>query len=162
TDSSFKTVPSLCSLLSGRIVPPEGGDTEFASTRRAYPNPPAQQRRGAGGGGGGGGSRFRLVPGSGAARLLHRQGARGVPARPPSHGARQSRERAEVAVPGRPRLPPRGEVDGRGPGASERRAGPRDPARVPLLPSVAGRGPRDLGQSPRPAPRDAPRHRAAP
>src|SRR6266851_3972129 len=31
SDSSFKPVPSLCSLLSGRIVPPEGGATEFAS-----------------------------------------------------------------------------------------------------------------------------------
>jgi alpha-ketoglutarate-dependent 2,4-dichlorophenoxyacetate dioxygenase len=36
TDSSFKAVPSLCSLLSGRIVPPEGGNTEFASMRHAY------------------------------------------------------------------------------------------------------------------------------
>jgi len=36
TDSSFKPVPSLCSLLSARIVPPEGGATEFASTRCAY------------------------------------------------------------------------------------------------------------------------------
>jgi alpha-ketoglutarate-dependent 2,4-dichlorophenoxyacetate dioxygenase len=26
---SFKPVPALCSLLSGRIVPPEGGATEF-------------------------------------------------------------------------------------------------------------------------------------
>ncbi|HKU94224.1 MAG TPA: TauD/TfdA family dioxygenase [Vineibacter sp.] len=36
TDSSFKKVPALCSLLSGRICPPEGGDTEFASLRAAY------------------------------------------------------------------------------------------------------------------------------
>src|SRR5215470_11858241 len=36
SDSSFKAVPSLCSLLSARIVPPEGGATEFASTRAAY------------------------------------------------------------------------------------------------------------------------------
>lgn len=36
SDSSFKPVPSLCSLLSARIVPPEGGDTEFASMRAAY------------------------------------------------------------------------------------------------------------------------------
>jgi alpha-ketoglutarate-dependent 2,4-dichlorophenoxyacetate dioxygenase len=36
SDSSFKEVPSLCSLLSGRIVPPEGGATEFASARCAY------------------------------------------------------------------------------------------------------------------------------
>ena len=36
TDSSFKPVPALCSLLSGRVVPPEGGDTGFASARAAY------------------------------------------------------------------------------------------------------------------------------
>lgn len=36
TDSSFKPIPALCSLLSGRIVPPEGGDTDFASMRAAY------------------------------------------------------------------------------------------------------------------------------
>src|SRR5207247_9489318 len=38
SDSSFKPVPSLCSLLSARVVPPEGGATEFASTRAAYPS----------------------------------------------------------------------------------------------------------------------------
>lgn len=36
SDSSFKRVPALCSLLSARIVPPEGGATEFTSTRAAY------------------------------------------------------------------------------------------------------------------------------
>lgn len=35
-DSTFKAVPSLCSVLSAREVPPEGGATEFASTRAAY------------------------------------------------------------------------------------------------------------------------------
>ena len=40
SDSSFKPVPSLCSLLSARIVPPEGGATEFASARAAYPSLP--------------------------------------------------------------------------------------------------------------------------
>jgi alpha-ketoglutarate-dependent 2,4-dichlorophenoxyacetate dioxygenase len=44
SDSSFKAVPSLCSLLSGRIVPPEGGATEFASARAAYPSLPADLR----------------------------------------------------------------------------------------------------------------------
>jgi len=38
SDSSFKPVPSLCSLLSARIVPPAGGATEFASARAAYPS----------------------------------------------------------------------------------------------------------------------------
>src|ERR1700748_1184991 len=36
SDSSFKAVPSLCSLLSGRIVSPTGGNTEFADMRAAY------------------------------------------------------------------------------------------------------------------------------
>jgi alpha-ketoglutarate-dependent 2,4-dichlorophenoxyacetate dioxygenase len=40
SDSSFKPVPSLCSLLSARIVPPAGGATEFASARAAYPSLP--------------------------------------------------------------------------------------------------------------------------
>src|SRR5260370_5491321 len=34
TDSSFKQVPALASVLSARIVPPSGGETEYASTRR--------------------------------------------------------------------------------------------------------------------------------
>ena len=46
SDSSFKPVPSLCSLLSARIIPPEGGATEFASARAAYPSlPEADQQR---------------------------------------------------------------------------------------------------------------------
>lgn len=36
SDSSFRAIPSLCSLLSARIVPPEGGNTEFATMRGAY------------------------------------------------------------------------------------------------------------------------------
>ena len=35
-DSSFRPAGSLCSLLSARIVPPEGGNTEFASMTAAY------------------------------------------------------------------------------------------------------------------------------
>lgn len=36
TDSSFNPLPTKWSMLSGRIVPPEGGNTEFADTRAAY------------------------------------------------------------------------------------------------------------------------------
>ncbi len=36
TDSSFKPVPALASLLTGREVPPEGAETEFGSMRAAY------------------------------------------------------------------------------------------------------------------------------
>jgi alpha-ketoglutarate-dependent 2,4-dichlorophenoxyacetate dioxygenase len=45
SDSSFKKVPSLCSILTGRIVPPEGGATEFASARAAYAELPGDLRR---------------------------------------------------------------------------------------------------------------------
>ena len=46
TDSSFKPVPAYCSMLSGREVPPVGGDTQFASCRSAYESmPEAEQLR---------------------------------------------------------------------------------------------------------------------
>ncbi len=44
SDSSFKTVPALASLLSARIVPPVGGDTDFASARAAYEALPAERK----------------------------------------------------------------------------------------------------------------------
>jgi alpha-ketoglutarate-dependent 2,4-dichlorophenoxyacetate dioxygenase len=36
TDSSFKATPALASVLSARIVPDHGGETEFTSTRQAW------------------------------------------------------------------------------------------------------------------------------
>jgi alpha-ketoglutarate-dependent 2,4-dichlorophenoxyacetate dioxygenase len=36
TDSSFKRVPALCSLLYARAIPAIGGHTEFADLRAAY------------------------------------------------------------------------------------------------------------------------------
>ena len=46
TDSSFKPVPAMASLLSGRQVPPAGGETEFVSMRHAWATlPEATQRR---------------------------------------------------------------------------------------------------------------------
>jgi alpha-ketoglutarate-dependent 2,4-dichlorophenoxyacetate dioxygenase len=36
TDSSFKSVPALTSILSARTIPDNGGETEFVSTRLAY------------------------------------------------------------------------------------------------------------------------------
>lgn len=43
-DSTFKRVPSLCSILTAREVPPLGGNTEFVSTRAAYEALPAGLR----------------------------------------------------------------------------------------------------------------------
>jgi alpha-ketoglutarate-dependent 2,4-dichlorophenoxyacetate dioxygenase len=36
TDSSFKRLPALTSVLSARIIPARGGETEFVSTRLAF------------------------------------------------------------------------------------------------------------------------------
>ena len=36
TDASFRAVPGALSMLYAHIVPPEGGDTEFADLRAAY------------------------------------------------------------------------------------------------------------------------------
>jgi alpha-ketoglutarate-dependent 2,4-dichlorophenoxyacetate dioxygenase len=36
TDSSFKQVPALASVLSARIIPARGGETEYVSTRLAF------------------------------------------------------------------------------------------------------------------------------
>ena len=44
SDSSFKPVAALASLLAARIVPPVGGNTEFASARAAYDALPAARK----------------------------------------------------------------------------------------------------------------------
>lgn len=45
SDSSFKQVPAMASLLSAREVPPEGGETQFASMRVAYGRLPEDVQR---------------------------------------------------------------------------------------------------------------------
>jgi len=46
TDSSFKRVPALTSILSARIIPDHGGETEFVSTRLAFERlDPLRQRQ---------------------------------------------------------------------------------------------------------------------
>ena len=44
SDSSFKPIPAHGSLLSAREIPPEGGETQFASTRVAYKHLPEDLR----------------------------------------------------------------------------------------------------------------------
>lgn len=45
SDSSYRPVPALCSLLSAHVLPPTGGNTEFATTRAAYDHLPEDLRR---------------------------------------------------------------------------------------------------------------------
>ena len=44
TDSSFKETPALASVLSARVIASSGGETEFASTRRAWERLPGAMR----------------------------------------------------------------------------------------------------------------------
>jgi alpha-ketoglutarate-dependent 2,4-dichlorophenoxyacetate dioxygenase len=44
TDSSFKETPALASVLSARVIPPAGGETEFTSMRRAWERLPEGTR----------------------------------------------------------------------------------------------------------------------
>jgi len=46
TDSSFKRVPAMASLLSGREVPPSGGETEYCDLRGAWDALPDDRKRG--------------------------------------------------------------------------------------------------------------------
>src|SRR5437764_10429227 len=45
TDSSFKSVPALASILSARVIPARGGETEYVSTRLAWERLEAPLRR---------------------------------------------------------------------------------------------------------------------
>jgi alpha-ketoglutarate-dependent 2,4-dichlorophenoxyacetate dioxygenase len=45
SDSSFKRVPAKASLLHARVLPPDGGNTEFACLRAAYDALPADAKR---------------------------------------------------------------------------------------------------------------------
>jgi alpha-ketoglutarate-dependent 2,4-dichlorophenoxyacetate dioxygenase len=46
SDSSFKATPAKYSMLHARVIPPEGGETEFADMRAAWDAlPPAMQAR---------------------------------------------------------------------------------------------------------------------
>ena len=44
TDSSFKPIGALCSMLHARIVPPVGGNTDFATARAAYAALPLERQ----------------------------------------------------------------------------------------------------------------------
>jgi alpha-ketoglutarate-dependent 2,4-dichlorophenoxyacetate dioxygenase len=45
SDSSFKSVPAKASLLHARLLPPDGGETQFASLRAAYDALPDERKR---------------------------------------------------------------------------------------------------------------------
>ena len=44
-DSSFKAIPARASMLSGRVIPPSGGNTEYLSMRAAWASLPDQMKQ---------------------------------------------------------------------------------------------------------------------
>jgi alpha-ketoglutarate-dependent taurine dioxygenase len=45
TDKSYHEIPSLATLLHAVVLPPSGGDTQFANTRMAYDALPEHRKR---------------------------------------------------------------------------------------------------------------------
>jgi alpha-ketoglutarate-dependent 2,4-dichlorophenoxyacetate dioxygenase len=45
TDASFRAIPGALSMLYAHVVPPEGGETEFADQRAAYDALPAARKK---------------------------------------------------------------------------------------------------------------------
>jgi alpha-ketoglutarate-dependent 2,4-dichlorophenoxyacetate dioxygenase len=45
TDASFRAIPGALSMLYAHVVPPEGGDTEFADLRAAYDALPTSRQK---------------------------------------------------------------------------------------------------------------------
>ena len=97
SDSSFRPIPAKYSLLSGRIIPSWGANTEFADMRAAYDCAGRAHQAGDRGPG------VRtladvLARGDRVYRVVTR-GARGIPPGAPTAGAHASGDRAKVAVP---------------------------------------------------------------
>jgi alpha-ketoglutarate-dependent taurine dioxygenase len=44
-DGTYETIPPFATVLSPRVLPPEGGQTEFANTYAAYEDLPADEQR---------------------------------------------------------------------------------------------------------------------
>jgi alpha-ketoglutarate-dependent 2,4-dichlorophenoxyacetate dioxygenase len=125
TDSSFKRVPALTSILSARIIPARGGETEFVSTRLAFERLDADLR-----------NRLENAfawhdyafarPDIG--RPCEPRGARGAAAAMLAHGLEESRARSRRNLPRLARLCGRRHGGGGGEKADRRIDGGRDRA----------------------------------
>ena len=152
TDSSFKYLPSLCSLLYGRRIPPVGGHTEFADQRAAYDALPQAMKK-------------KLRGRSPSTALPTRGGAAALPNSPRKSqapaagaadaGAHDSAERQKVALRCIARGPHIRHARRRGTRAHRRADRARDAAPIRLHASLASQRARDVGQPLH----DAPRHR---
>ena len=151
SDASFREVPGALSMLFAHIVPPAGGETEFADLRAAWDALGADMKAKIEG----------LVcehsifhsRGQLGHTRLHRRRARRPAAGAASVGTDTSAITAQNALHGLACLAHRGLADARRAPAAARSDGARDAARIRLPPRVAHRRSRDVGQSLHTAPR---------
>jgi alpha-ketoglutarate-dependent 2,4-dichlorophenoxyacetate dioxygenase len=131
SDSSFRPVPAKYSLLSGRIIPSWGANTEFADMRAAYDALDARTKA----------EVEDLVC---LHSLMYSREAIGFTDLTPEErvafrGAHASGDRPPIAVPRLPRRRDRGMDNPRGANVPARPDRVRDPGALRLLPCVAGR-----------------------
>ena len=132
SDASFREVPGALSMLFAHIVPPAGGETEFADLRAAYDALAPEMK-----------TKIESLVcehsifhsrGQLGHQRLHRRRARRPPAGAASVGADTSGITAQNALHGLARLAHRGLADARRASAAARPDGARDAARIRLPP----------------------------
>ena len=137
SDSSFTRVPAKASLLHARVLPPDGGETQFASLRAAYDALPEARKRELEG-------KVAIHPLCVLAPQLgvqadQRGGGPPVSRRATGDHPRKPEERPQGAVRGLARIAKPRHAGERGPGAADGVAGIRDAGEVHLPPPLAGR-----------------------
>ena len=144
SDSSFRAIPAKYSLLSGRIVVDDGGNTEFADMRAAYDALDAEDQ------GRNRGSGLRtladLFARHAGFRRADGRGEADVHPGAPAPGADASGDRAEVAVPVLAYRHDRRLAGAGGAGLHPRPDGTCDAASVRLCAQVAPLRSGDVGQ----------------
>ena len=144
SDASFRATGAGYSLLSARVVPGYGGNTEFADMRAAYDAlDDADQDRDRRPGHR---TFHRLLPRRARFRRLRRGQRRQGPPGAPSPGADASGDRTQVAVPVGPYRHHRRLAGAGGARLHPRPDRTRDAAAVHPRASVAGQRPRHVGQ----------------
>src|SRR5215813_5547214 len=142
TDSTFKRVPALASVLSARIIPARGGETEYVPTRlgaaRGGAAPAARELL----------RLARLCPFPWQDRVRSREpgGARGAAAAMLAHSVEEPGQRAQRALHRLARLCDRGHGAGGGAKAARRADGCRNRARAQLRAQLAQGRRRHVGQ----------------
>src|SRR5215468_6881264 len=127
TDSTFKRVPALASVLSARVIPARGGETEYVSTRLAWERLEEALRK----------QLENSFARQDRLRPRERGGARGAAAAMLAHGVEEPGERPQRALPCLARLCDRGHGASGGAKAARRADGCGDRAWAELRAQLA-------------------------